>query len=212
LDLHAGTGRRLRPLAAAGFRVTAREPDPELRAAAAPVAAVSARGLEVPEGGRIDLDDEAAHDLVLALDGALWTAIEPDARVDAARRLRRAVRPGGVLVLQGPNAFTLLPAGLDRPARTELYHRAQVSWLPQQTVDPHAGVLEQRDDFVVEVDGEEVAEWSEHRRLALLGRPQLAHALRQAGWDAVETFRDLRATAVGRALGRDLVMVARAGA
>ncbi|MEX1368370.1 MAG: GNAT family N-acetyltransferase [Nannocystaceae bacterium] len=207
LDVHAGTGRRLRSLAAGGWRVTALESDADLRAAAEHVARVAGQGIEVRPEGLDALADDAAYDLILALDAALWTLPTHEARVDAARRLRRALRPSGVLVLQGPNAPALLRAGLDRPARTELYHRARVSQLPRLDVDVHDAMLDERETYVVEVEGHEVAEWTDRRRLALLSRPLLEVALRQAGWQPLETYPSLAATGPGR-LTSDLLWVA----
>lgn len=211
LDLRPGGGRRLRPLAAHGWRVVGREPEAELRAAAEHVARAAGGGIEVEAGDLADLEDRARFDLVLALDGALGTELRPGARVAAARRIRDALRPGGVLVVQGPNALALLQAPLDRPARTEVYHHARVSRLPELRVDPHEGVLEQRATIVVEVDDQEVAEWSEQQRQALLGRPQVLDELSRAGFGEIETFRDASATSIGRALGPSLWLVARVG-
>ncbi|MCA9705839.1 MAG: hypothetical protein KDK70_08330 [Myxococcales bacterium] len=129
--------------------------------------------------------------------------------MDALRRLRAALRPGGVLVVEGPNVPWILGAYREPPARSEVYHRAMVSRIPAHDLDFHDGVLEHRDTFVVEADGEVLAEWEERRRLAMLGRPEIRLALRHAGLDDLETFRDLRATGPARLTGPRMVLTAR---
>lgn len=205
-----GTGRLLRPLAALGWRVTGDEPDPDLRAAAARVAAGIGHAATVRDVGLGQLDDAATFDLAIAFDGVLWTATSHDDRVDAAARLRRALRPGGVLLVEGPNMPWILKAYREPPATTELYHRATVSRIPSHALDFHHGVLEHRDAFVVELDGEEVSEHVDVRRLALMGLPLLQVALSHAGLRVLDTFRDLRSTGPARITGPRIVLAARA--
>jgi len=209
LDVSAGTGRRLRPLAAQGFTVTALETDPDLRIALAQVALVAGDAVTLGAAGLTQLVDDEAYDLALAFDGALWALLSHEARVDALARLRRALRPGGVLVIEGPNALARLHGDHEAAARTELYHRAHVSRIPRQDFDFHEGVLDRRDAIVVEIEGEEVAEWTERRRESLMGLPLLREALRAAGWRDFETFRDLQGTVPATVSGSQIVVVAR---
>jgi N-acetylglutamate synthase-like GNAT family acetyltransferase/SAM-dependent methyltransferase len=210
LVMHCGPGRLLRPLTALGVRTTAYEADPDYHATASRMAAVVGETTSVHRGGLLDLDGVRAYDLAIAFDGALWALLAHEARVDALGRLRQALRPGGVLLLEGPNFPWILKAYREPPATTEIYHRATVSRIPAHTLDFHDGVLEHRDTFVVEVDDQEPVEWLEERRLALLGLPLLRVALEQAGFGAIETFRDLRATGPARISGPRIVLSARA--
>lgn len=206
----AGAGGLLRPLVALGLRVVAVEPEADAHAVALRRAAALGEAATVRGGGLLDLDDVGVYDLALAVDGALWAMETHAHRVDAARRLRRALRPGGTLVIEGPNAPWHLLTQHEPPARTELYHHATVSRIPGQEVDVHDGVLLRRDCIVVEVDGEEVAEWHEVRRVALLGWPMVRLALEDAGLEGLETFADLQATGAGKCTGERVVVTARA--
>ena len=208
LVMGCGTGRLVRPLAALGWRVTAYEADDDLRAAAARLAAAAGEAASVHEGGFERLEAVGAHDLAIAADGALWTLLEHEGRVDAVQRLRRALRPGGALVVEGPNMPWILKAYREPPAASVVYHRATVSRIPAHTLDVHDGVLEHRDTFVAEVDGEEAAEHTDVRRLALMGLPLLRLALAQGGLPVLETFRDLRATGPSRCTGARIVLTA----
>jgi GNAT superfamily N-acetyltransferase len=205
-----GTGVLLRPLSALGMRVTAYEPDADHHAVASRVAAVIGESATVRGGGLLDLEDVGAHDLAIAFDGVLWSLETHAHRVDAARRLRRALRPGGILVVEGPNFPWILRADPELPVSTEIYHRATVSRIPGQELDFHDGVLVRRDTIVVEVDDEEAAEWTETRRMALLGLPELRLGLEEAGLEGIETFGELGATGPERITGGRIVITARA--
>ncbi|MCA9705838.1 MAG: GNAT family N-acetyltransferase [Myxococcales bacterium] len=74
LELGCGSGRRLRPLAALGWRVTGHDPDHH--AAARRIAAVAGSAITTVHAGLDALDVEAAHDLVLVLGGGLWSLLE----------------------------------------------------------------------------------------------------------------------------------------
>ncbi|MCX4245674.1 GNAT family N-acetyltransferase [Paraliomyxa miuraensis] len=219
LVMGCGTGRLLRPLAQLGWSLTAYEEDPDLRVAAARLAATgpaagppsgprSPGSITVRDGDFGELNATHAFDLAIAMHGTLWHVLSHEARVDAASRLRRALRPGGVLLVEGPNMPWVLRAHREPPATTEIYHRATVSRIPSHAIDFHEGVLEHRDLFVVEVDDEEASEHTDVRRWALMGLPLCRLALQQAGLQVLETFRDLGATGPSRVSGPRVVLAA----
>lgn len=214
LEIGCGPGRLLRLLAAEGLLVTGYEPDPDLHAAAIQAAAAAGSRITVVHGGWGDLETSASPSIgvamIVAMDGSLWRLLSHRDRVDAIQRVRRALRPGGVLVLEGPNVPWTLQADGPPPARTELYHRAAVSQIPTVHFDFHDGVIERRDTYVVEAQGEVLAEWDEHHRQAMLGLPSIRLALEQGGLPQIETFRDLDATGPARVTGRRIVLTARA--
>lgn len=210
LVMGCGPGVMLRPLVGLGLRVTAYEADGDFCAAASRAAAAIGDAVTVREGGLLELDEVGTHELAIAFDGVLWSLETHAQRVDAAQRLRRALRPGGVLLVEGPNLPWLLYANRELPVQSELYHRATVVRLPLQDHDFHDGVLVHRDTIVVQVDEQEAAEWNETRRLALLGLPFLRVAIEAAGFEGIETFGDLRATGPERIMGERIVLTARA--
>lgn len=210
LVMGCGPGVMLRPLVGLGLRVTAYEADADCVAAASRAAAAIGEAATVRAGGLLDLEEAGAYDLAIAFDGVLWSLETHAERVDAARRLCRALRPGGTLLVEGPNMSWLLYANRELPVQSELYHRATVVRLPQQDHDFHDGVLEHRDTIVVQVDEREAAEWHETRRIALLGLPFLRAAIETAGFEGIETFGDLRATGPERIMGERIVLTAQA--
>jgi SAM-dependent methyltransferase/GNAT superfamily N-acetyltransferase len=210
LVMGCGPGVLLRPLTALGLHVTGYEPDGDCQAVAARRAAAIDQTTQVRAGGLLDLDEAGAYDLAIAFDGVLWSLESHAHRVDALRRLRRALRPGGVLLIEGPNVPWLLQANRELPVRSELYHRATVVCLPVEDHDFHAGVVVRRDTIVVGVEEQEVAEWRETTRVAMLGLPFLRVAIEQGGFEGVETFGELGASGVGRCGGETVVVAARA--
>lgn len=210
LVMGCGPGVMLRPMVGLGLRVTAYEADEDCCAAASRTAAAIGEAVTVREGGLLDLEEDGTHDLAIAIDGVLWSLERHAERVDAAQRLRRALRPGGVLLVEGPNVPWLLHANRELPVQSEIYHRATVVRLPAQDLDFHDGVLVHRDTIVVEADEQEAAEWNETRRIAMLGLPFLRGAIEAAGFEGIETFGDLRATGPERIMGERIVLTARA--
>ncbi len=210
LDLDVGPGRRLGAMASLGWRVTSCPLEAEDVARVKREAAIAGPGMTVVEGGLEGLGATASHDVVLALDGVLWTPLEHGARVAMATRIRGALRPGGIALLEGPNVPWELSAGHEPSPRTEVYHRASVSLIPARTVDFHEGVVEDRDTYVAEVDEADPVEWVQSRRCAMMGLPLLRVALEQAGLGEIEVYRDLGATGPARANGPRVVVSARA--
>ncbi len=209
LELDAGVGSRVRALVDAGFSVTACAVDPAGREAVAKQ--VARAGCAATERVGIEgIDGEATHDLVLAVDGAWWRLLEHTTRVDVARRLRAVLRPGGVVIIEGPNFPWILKAYREPPPKTVVYHRATVSRIRSHTLDFHAGQLRQSDTFVAEVDGEEPVDWVEEQTMALMGLPMLRLALEEAGLSQIETFGSMTASGPGRIMGPRMVVVARA--
>ena len=210
LDAEAGTGRRLPGLAAFGWQVTALSPEPDYAKAAQRVSARTRAAVTVRPEAIESLTDDDGFDIAIAFEGALWSRLTHEARVEAASRLRSAVRPGGLLLVEGPNSLAMLHAGGEPPVHTELYHRAQVSRIPRLALDTHDGVAAYRDAIAVDIDGVSAADWIERRQVALMGLPLLRVALAEAGWEGVEVYRNLEGTGPARVGGPSIVLTATA--
>lgn len=102
LDLGCGTGRLLGPLAALGWRVVGMDPQLENLEAARRVAA-NTPGVDLVASGFGDLDAIEAFDMIVAVGDPWWYLQTAAARADALLRVRRALRPQGLVVLEGPN-------------------------------------------------------------------------------------------------------------
>ena len=94
LDVGCGTGRLLGPLTALGWTVDGIEPDADFR-----VAAQAVPGVQVTAGAFQDVAAEQAYDLVIAVNSVFHHLHGAAAQDLALRRAWRALRPGGLLVL-----------------------------------------------------------------------------------------------------------------
>jgi SAM-dependent methyltransferase len=102
LDIGCGTGRLLGPLAALGWHVVGMDPHPENVDEARRVAP-GTPGVDIIPGGFGDLEAVEAFDMVVAVADPWWYLLTAAERADALERVRRALGPRGVVVLEGPN-------------------------------------------------------------------------------------------------------------
>ncbi len=206
-DLACGTGRRLDVMQERGWRVRASEVDRRLRTAA--------RGrfgpdLHIDGTGPLDLDIRRAFDLVLVWDGALAYLPSVGQRMTALRRGLRALRPGGLLVLELPNLLWSLSRGLPSSVDTVTPvsgHRVRRE--RQDEVDLDAAVLTRHDRYRVEDGTGAVDQLEIIHHMSIITPQELAHGLRQAGFSSVETWTAPDAEQPGPADGPRLIVVAR---
>jgi SAM-dependent methyltransferase len=104
LDLAAGTGRLALPLAAGGLRVTAVDASPAMLDVLARRATADGLSVATRSAWAHDLADVGAFDAIVCVDSFYYLADEglPERVLSAAAR---ALRPGGVLVLDTYNYF-----------------------------------------------------------------------------------------------------------
>jgi SAM-dependent methyltransferase len=147
LDVGCGSGDFLAQMSALGWRTEGVDPDP------AAVAGARAAGLDVTEGTLAELDDAehaGAFDAI-TLSHVIEHLHEPAAEL---RRIRRLLRPGGLLWIATPNLeglghrrFRTAWLGLDPPRHLVLFTRPSLEDLlrrigfapqPAPLVAPHA--------------------------------------------------------------------------
>src|SRR5262249_55298853 len=136
---------------------------------------------------------------VFAINDPFWYLLTDDDRRDALRRTHRALKPGGVLLLDGPNFLWILKH-YRPPAPTE---KKSIRRIPSISIDFHAGVWSHYDTF--EVEGAVVRD--EHH-FAILSFPQVEALLRSTGFDRLETFRGYASRASERLDGPRMMVAA----
>jgi SAM-dependent methyltransferase len=150
LDIGCGTGRLLGPLAARGWHVVGMEPDAENLAEARRVAA-GMPGLEgLIAGGFGDLEAVDAFHMIVAVADPWWYLLSAGVRADALRRVRRALRPGGVVVLEGPNFEWILDHYRQPQPNEAMVEGVRVRRVPRHDIDLAAGAWTQTDIVTVQ--------------------------------------------------------------
>jgi SAM-dependent methyltransferase len=183
LDMGCGTGRLIPGLAASGWRVTGYEPNP-VYAAAARARVAGVQGASVVTGGFLELEEEAAFDLICAINDPFAHLTTVSDRRDALHRVRRALLDGGLFVIDNPNFLWALvnyrpPTGgdvevLGRPAHHQARHE----------IDVHNAVWRHSDRVTIPGDSTEEVIEDEHT-YAITTYPELEALLRDAGLPVV---------------------------
>lgn len=195
LDLGCGTGRVLEPLARLGWRARGLEPNPAFRAAAREAA--EPVGASVSPGGFQDVDAEDAFDLVIAVNSSFAHVVSAEERQDALRRCRRALVPGGALLLDVPNYVWILSHYGAPEDRWAEWRGRRVRLRRWHEVDPHAAVFTTREEYAVfepagesgeELELEPLATHEMVHPYAILTYPEVAFQLKLAGFGETETF------------------------
>lgn len=209
LEIGCGEGLRLAAWTKWAHTVTAYASQVAAAAAAAREAARLGDALRVVPGNALEFATSELFDVALLLEGELSRILSVADRRAALRNVRAALRPGGVLVVAGPNWPVIAARGVSPDPTTVVGPLATISRIPHYAFDFHEARVRVRRSDVVEIDGAEVAVVEHEEQQALLDRPNLVFALEEAGFVAIETFFDLASTAVGRAIGTQLLLVAR---
>jgi SAM-dependent methyltransferase len=182
LDVGCGVGRLIPPLAGLGWKVTAMEPHPGFRAWARRVA--GEHGAVVVPGGFGDVDAEEAFDLVMGINSAFAHVLTPAERLDAFRRAFRALRPGGVLLLDLPNFLWILKNYRAPEPMRATWAGRPVTLTHTHEIDVHAGTF--TTDQAYTPDGADPVRMRHVYAMNVF--PELEAALRAAGFGEVRTY------------------------
>lgn len=119
LDVGCGYGRIAIPLAELGYDVTGLDIAPNLLRAARREAARRRLAIRLDQGSMTELPyPPASFDAVLCLWTAFHELLEEAEQVAALREMRRALRPGGVGVIDGPTFEPPTAAAIASGARS----------------------------------------------------------------------------------------------
>ena len=204
LDLGCGTGRLLGPLAALGWHVVGMEPDAENLAEARRVAADTPGVEEVAGGGFGDLEAVDDFDMVVAVADPWWYLLTAGERADALQRVRRALRPRGVVVVEGPNFEWILDHYRQPQPNEAVVEGVRVRRIPRHDIDRAACTWTHTDTFSTPGSADEL---TMVHRFAIVPLDEVRCALDDAGFDPVELYRDWAATAPGGPEGSRIIAV-----
>ena len=184
LDIGCGTGRLLAPLAALGWHVVGMDPQVENLAEARQIAVLAAGRIEIVLGGFAELDDIEAFDIVVAVGDPWWYLLMRKARADALYRIHRALRPGGAVVLDGPNFEWILDHYRAPEPSEALVDGTLVHKIPVHHIDRLGGTWSQTDTFRVRDTGEELTML---HRFAIIPLEEVLSSIREAVTRAQES-------------------------
>jgi SAM-dependent methyltransferase len=206
LDVGCGTGRLLLALSSLGWRVVGMEPHPDYVAMSRLVAAEAPGTIEVVAGGFGDLEAVSHFDLVLAVGDPWWYLLTPEDRADALARSYRALRPGGVIFLDGPNLDRILDHYRPPEASEVRFGEVLIRRSPQHEIDRAGRVWTHIDTFTAPETGETV---STVHRFAMISVEEVRGALEAAGFGEVRTYASWHARSPGPAEGSRIMVAAR---
>ena len=206
LDIGCGTGRLLAPLAAIGWQVVGMDPQPENLAEARRVAARTPGVVEVVAGGFSNLDAVDAFDVIVAVGGPWWYMMTAGERADALSRVRRALRAGGVVVLDGANFEWILNHYREpQPSEADV-EGTRVRRVPQHDVDRASGIWTHTDRFSTPGTSEELVMV---HRMAIIPVDEVVSALQRAGLGHVDLYPSWASTEPAPLNGPRIIAVGR---
>lgn len=185
LDIGCGTGRLLAPLAALGWHVVGMDPQVENLTEARKIADLAPERIEIAAGGFAELDHIEAFDVVVAVGDPWWYLLTPETRADALKRVHLSLRPGGVLILDGPNFEWILEHYRQPEPSEALVDGTLVRRIPTHDIDRNAGTWSQTDTFSAPYAGEEL---TMVHRFAILPLGEVLSSVGEAGFDCVDWY------------------------
>jgi SAM-dependent methyltransferase len=208
LDVGCGPGRLAAPLTELGWRVTGIEPDPAY-ASEAREKAVALPGASIREGGFADISEEAAYDLIAAVNGPYSYLLTAAARRDAVQRCAHALRPGGVLFLHFSNFWWILRHYREPPDETLTVDEIVVTRSAEHVIDYDAGRFTHVDTFRWIDDRGEAHRLTKTHEMSMVDPVEARRWIREAGLEDLRTFNDYEARAPARLEGKSVLIAAR---
>lgn len=206
LDVGCGTGRLFPHFRALGWRVTAVEPDADFHEGA--TAAAAAAGYEPPRrAGFLEITDTDAFDLVTAINDPFSHLLTARGRAAALGNVRRALRPGGVLLFDVPNFLWILRHYRAPEPMRAAVAGGEVHLRREHHIDFHDAVFTTIEHYDLVRDGAHHPSSKAHP-YAMTTLPELVHLLQQAGFDGIETYGSWDARDPGRVDGGRIILSA----
>jgi SAM-dependent methyltransferase len=186
LDVGCGPGRMFAHFRALGWDVTSMEPDSDFHEAAASAALESGHVMPI-RGGFLEIDAVKAFDLVTAINDPFAHMLTGDDKAEALRRAHRALRPGGVMLLDVPNFLWILKNYRAPEPMHATTTDGTVSLRREHRIDFHSAVFTTIEHYDLVRDGESHQSSKTHA-YSISTLPELAFHLKRAGFAELETY------------------------
>ncbi len=208
LDAGCGTGAYLIPLARAGYRLTGID----LSAAMLELcrAKLDRRGLEAQlrRQGIQELDNPGAFDAVICMGSTICYLLETEELICALRRMREALRPGGLLLVDNDNLLNPDWQVLEEPeSATFVTEGLEVEWRTLHHYDDFTSIYHIRDTATVR-EGEKTWKVETVEHLRAMTAPEMVAYLERAGFADVRAYPDFERERPSAVSAEDLVLLA----
>jgi SAM-dependent methyltransferase len=206
LDVGCGTGRMFPFFRRLGWDVASMEPDADFHEAAAAAAAASA--YEPPSrGGFLEIDAGEAFDLVTAINNPFAHLLTGHDKAEALRRVFKALRPHGALLLDLPNFSWILKNYRTPEPMQATVPGGEVHLRREHVIDFHAAVFTTIEHYDLIRAGKIHSSRKSHA-YAMTTLPELTYHLEQTGFANLETYGSWQARSVERIDGARLMISA----
>ena len=206
LDVGCGPGRMFAAFRGLGWEVSSMEPDPDFLEAS--VSAAARAGYSPPlRGGFLGIEAVEEFDAVTAINDPFSHMLTGRDRSRALQRAFRALRPGGLLLVDVPNFLWILRNYRTPEPMRAVVDGAEVHLRREHVLDFHAAVFTTIEHYDLVRDGESHPSSKTHA-YAMTTFPELAFHFEQAGFHAVETYRSWAARGAERLDGPRLIVSA----
>jgi SAM-dependent methyltransferase len=207
LDAGCGTGRLLVALAELGWDVAGLEPRADYLARAERALSRMQGRIELQQGGFLDLADEDRFDAVFAISDPFWYLLSEGERLEALRRVRDALKPRGIVFLDGPNFLWILKHYRSPEPATVSLAGLEVHRERSHVIDFHEAIWTHADQFTISRGTDTETVWDEHR-FAMLSLPEVMTALGRTGFAKLQTFSDYDSRASEQMTGPRMMFAA----
>jgi SAM-dependent methyltransferase len=154
----------------------------------------------------LELEAESVFDVITAINDPLAYLLDPGERIEALQRVYRALRPGGMLILEIKNFLYKLLYHTECEEETLVIDGERIVHIMQHDIDLHHGTWTHRDEYLIE--GKSTLLSKKHT-VAIISPSELCYAIDQAGFVDLQTFNSYEATRSERWNGRLLLLSTR---
>lgn len=208
-DVGAGPGRLFAPLVRAGWTVTAYEPDPDYAGAASVLAASLGRSVVVQHGGFADIGETAAFDMVLGINSSLAHLLTTAQRATALAGVKRALRSGGLLVLDLPNFPWILEHYRSPAPQERSLGRVHVRLEREHRIDEGKGTFATIDHYRITAPGSAGEVATKEHVYGMVSWDELRGELAACGFEEIRDYSSFDSRVAHATPGARLLVVAR---
>jgi SAM-dependent methyltransferase len=207
LDAGCGTGRHLVPLVRGGFAATGLDLSPGMLAECRRKLDEAGLSAELIEADLTSLNYEQRFDAAICMNSVLCYLLETERILDALRRLSRALRPGGLLLIDNWNFFAQWDRWGYPFADVREKDSLRVEYEDQQWLDDFASIYHVQIDATVQ-DGERTWEIHRHDELRAMTVGEMRLHLRDAGFEDIRAWPSFDPAEAEEPCGQRMIFLA----